>query len=86
MFGACLATFPTFFFGKYIAKIEMKSFKVCTLDKPTESCVALTENGKKVALGKIIASSDKYTALYNNGKTTVYSSKDYDIAILNPAK
>lgn len=81
-----LVTLIPYQLGKYFSNNEIKEFKACTKETPSENCIALTEYGDVVAVGKIIASSDKYIALYNNGKTTVYSSKDYDIAILNPAK
>lgn len=82
MVYASLVTFIPFLVGQKVASDEIKKTKLCNSEKPVENCVSLTEYGNVVASGKIIASSEKYIALYNDGKTVIYSSKEYDISAL----
>lgn len=81
MLAVSLITTIPLFIGKKVAADEIKKSKVCMVEKFTENCVSLSEYGNVIALGRLIASSDKYIALYNNGKTTIYASQNYDINV-----
>ena len=86
MLSASIITFIPFLVGQKVASDEIKKTKLCNSEKPADSCVSLMEYGNVIASGNIVASSDKYIALYNDGKTVIYSSKDYDINIFNSSK
>lgn len=77
---SCLTIAPLFV-GKKIAADEIKKFRKCIPEKLAGECISLTEFGNVIASGKLVASSDKYIALYNEGKTIIYSSKEYDIQV-----
>ena len=83
MIFAAIITLIPLLVGQKVASDEIKKTKLCNPEKPADNCVLLMEYGNVIASGKIIASSDKYIALYNDGKTMIYSSKEYDINIFN---
>jgi hypothetical protein len=79
MLVASILTIIPLQIGKKVAVEEIKKAQRCEKDQITNGCISLSEYGNIVASGKLVASSDKYIALYNDGKTIIYSSKDYDI-------
>lgn len=76
-----LVTTIPLFIGKKVAIDEIKRSKTCMEQELTENCVTLSEYGNVIAFGRLIASSDKYIALYNSGKTIIYASQNYDINV-----
>ena len=83
MIFAAIITFIPLLVGQKVASDQIKKTKLCSLEKPVDNCVSLIENGNVIASGNFIASSAKYIALYNDGKTVIYNSKEYDISIFN---
>lgn len=67
--------------GNKAAEQEIQAFMGCTVDSPTqstapktaapESCISVYAENKVIAQGKIIATSDKYLALFTGEKSVV---------------
>lgn len=79
MLYASLVTLIPLYVGQKVASDEIKEAPLCKLERTFKDCVQLMEYDDVIASGKIIANSDKYLALYNDGKATIYSKNDYTL-------
>lgn len=67
--------------GKELAQKKMRSLVPCRMFTNNERCTVLEKNGKVIARGYLVATSDKFLAIYDDGTTIIVTNKDTTISV-----